>query len=145
MIHCRRYVNSCGHISIQAECFSRTGGHISIQVQGNIHTHVIWKRVYMSMSVYAGVLNNGTVYDTSSLFGIWYTHVLWNHTLNKFMVMLDHRMMIGVFLFWSVLDKWQSGKVIVVISPWRSLWLVVRPLAQARDFNLHIAEKRFGV
>jgi len=40
MIHCWRYITSYGHISIQVECFSRTRGHVSTQVQGNIiHVH----------------------------------------------------------------------------------------------------------
>ena len=40
--------------------------------------------------------------------------------LNNFMPMLDNRMIIEVFLFLSVFDKWKSAMVIVVISPWRS-------------------------
>jgi len=39
------------------------------------------------------------------------------------MGMLDYRMMIDVFLFLSVFDKWKSGKVNVVIFPWRRLIL----------------------
>jgi len=39
------------------------------------------------------------------------------------MGMLDYRMMIEVFLFLSVFDKWKSGKIIVVISPCR--WLIL--------------------
>jgi len=40
------------------------------------------------------------------------------------MGMLDYRMMIDVFLFPSVFDKWRSGKIIVVILPWR--WFILR-------------------
>jgi hypothetical protein len=36
--------------------------------------------------------------------------------------MVDYRLVIEVFLFLSVFDKWKSGKVIVVISPWRWFW-----------------------
>ena len=71
MIHCRRYVKSYGHISIQAECFSGTRRHKSTQVQGNVYTRVICSRVYMSLYVYAGVLHYETVYQSSSLFGVW--------------------------------------------------------------------------
>jgi hypothetical protein len=39
------------------------------------------------------------------------------------MGMLDYRMMIEVFLFLSVFDKWKSGKIIVVIFPCR--WLIL--------------------
>ena len=36
MIHCWGYITSYAHISIQVELFSRTCGHVSTQVQGNI-------------------------------------------------------------------------------------------------------------
>jgi len=47
----------------------------------------------------------------------WYlvrTHI-WIYTLNKFLHMLNCRMMIAVFLFLSVFDKWKSSNFNVVI------------------------------
>jgi hypothetical protein len=44
------------------------------------------------------------------------THVLWKYIFKKFMGMLDYWMMVEVFLFLSVFNKWKSDKVIVVIS-----------------------------
>jgi hypothetical protein len=38
--------------------------------------HIIWFRVYMSVYGKVGVLNFETVYYLSSLFGIWYTHIM---------------------------------------------------------------------
>ena len=55
---------------------SRIHGHINIQMQGNVYTHVIWITVYMSVCVYAGMLNYETVYHKSSLLGIWYTCII---------------------------------------------------------------------
>ena len=37
--------------------------------------------------------------------------------------MLAYRLMIEVFLFLSVFDKWKSGKVTVVIFQWR--WVIL--------------------
>jgi len=54
--------------------------------------------------VYAGVLNYETVYRMLSLFGIWYTCIMKLYI--NFMGMLDYRMMIEVFSFLSVFDRW---------------------------------------
>jgi hypothetical protein len=61
---------SYSNISIQIECFSRTCGHISTQIQGNIiHARNLnySLHVCVCVCVYAGVLNYETVYHTSIL------------------------------------------------------------------------------
>ena len=62
---------------------SRIHDHVTTQVQGNAYTHVIRIRLYISVYVYAGVLNYETVYHTSSIFGIWYASIM-KFVLNKF-------------------------------------------------------------
>ena len=69
-----------------------------------------------------GVLNYDTVYHLSSLLGIGYTRIM-KICIKQVMGMLDYQMMVEVFLFLLVFNKWKSGKFIVVISPWR--WLII--------------------
>jgi len=78
---------------------------MSSQVQGNVYTHVIWITVYVCVCVRRCAKLWNCLSHVEHIIYLVDTYYK-NMYLNEFVGMLDYRMMIEVFLFLSVFDKW---------------------------------------
>jgi hypothetical protein len=108
------------NISIQIECFSRTRGHISTHIQGNI-IHARNLNYSLHVCVCVCVHRCAELWNCLSHvepIGIWHTHIF-GYILNNLWVHWTVGCWVKYYCSCLCSTNGRSGKVIAVVSSWR--------------------------